>query len=273
MNRTAILLTFLCLTSLSIAQGWNPVGARSNALSGASVTLSDAWSSFHNVGAAAKVKSPSFGVYYDARFLQKELQNQALAAVIPLKKGAFTFGTQLFGYEQYRHSRTGFGYALQLSDKFSAGIQTNLHYLRLNSNYGATLKATAEAGFKAEISEKWSLGFAVTNIGRQVVSETQDRLSTLMRFGVNYKPSKVVTVLFEVEKDVNYPIVFKGALEYKPIPQFVVRGGAQNGPNSFAFGAGYVHKGITVDLGSKYHPVLGWTPNIGFNYQILKNEE
>ncbi len=272
MIRTTLLLLLFFIGYQVWSQGWNPVGARSNSLSGASVTLSDTWSAFHNVGAAAEIKEVSLGAYYDARFLQKELQNQAISAILPIKKGVFTFGTQLFGYEQYRHSRTGVGYALQLSDKFSAGIQTNLHYLRLNSNYGSTLTATAEAGFKAKLSEKWSFGFAVTNIGRQIVSVSEDRLTTLMRFGVNYSPSKVIQVLAEVEKDVNYPIVFKGAVEYHPVPSFFLRGGAQNGPNNFAFGLGYVNKGVCLDVGSKYHPILGWTPHIGFNYKIMRDE-
>lgn len=274
MKNCFLLATLLSLASGPIwSQGYNPVGARSNALSNASVTLDDVWAYHHNPGATASIKSFSAGVYYETRFLSKELQTQALAVAIPLKKGVITTGAQFFGYEQYRQSRFGVGYAMQLTERFAAGVQLNGQQLRLGNNYGATFNGTVEAGLIAKISEKWRLGASVMNIGRQRISTLEDRYSTVMRIGCQYLPSKRVLVLAEVEKDVMHPIAFKGAVEYQPLDVLFIRLGAQSGPTHFSFGFGYRKKGFAIDLGTKYHQVLGWSPMIGLNYQLEKHAE
>ncbi len=270
MTKALLLTAFFGLTNLVFSQGWNPVGARSNSLAGASVTLTDVWAVHQNPGAVAQVKSFSAGVYYDSRFLTKELQTQGLAIAAPLKKGVIMGGAQLFGYKEYKHTRVGLGYAMQLTDHFSAGIQANLQQLRFNENYGSVTSGTAEAGFLAKINEKWDIGFSVMNIGRQKIGGLEDRFNSVMRFGSSFSPSKQVKCIGEVQKDVIYPISFRGAIEYLPVESLVIRVGAQTGPTNFAFGIGYQTSSIQLDLGTKYHQQLGWSPCIGFNYILSK---
>lgn len=268
--RALLLTTFFGLTTLSFSQGWNPIGARSNSLSGASVTLNDVWAVHQNPGAVAQIQSFSAGIYYDTRFLTKELQTQAIAIASPLKKGVIMGGAQLFGYKEYRHTRVGLGYALQLTDHFSAGIQANVQQLQFNENYGSVISGTAEAGFLAKINEKWNIGFSITNIGRQRIAGLDDRFNSVMRFGTCFSPSKQVKCIGEVQKDIIYPISFRGALEYFPVEALAIRLGAQTGPSIFAFGIGYQKTNFQIDLGTKYHQQLGWTPCIGFNYSVSK---
>jgi len=270
MTKTLLLTLLLGISAISFSQGWNPVGARSNSLAGASVTLTDVWAVHQNPGAVAQVKSFSAGLYYDSRFLTKELQTQALAIAAPLKKGVIMGGAQLFGYKEYKHTRVGLGYAMQLTDHFSAGIQANLQQLRFNENYGSVTSGTAEAGFLAMINERWNIGFSITNIGRQKIAGLEDRFNSVMRFGSTFSPSKQVKCIGEVQKDILYPISFRGAIEYFPVEAIAVRIGAQTGPTNFAFGLGYQNASIQIDLGTKYHQQLGWSPCIGFNYILNK---
>lgn len=269
MQRSFILLLF-SLISLSgtFAQGWRPVGARSAGLANASVCLDDVWAFQHNPGALTSVKAFSAGVYYEARFLAKELQTQGLVAAIPLKKGVISAGGQFSGYEQYRQTRAGVGYALPLGEHISAGVQVNMQQLRFGGNYGSSVNATFEGGILATISEKWQLGASVLNIGRQKVLPLEDdRFTSVIRIGALYKPSSKVAIVAEVEKQVIHPMAFRAGLEYYPIESFVIRCGAQAGPTELALGLGYKKQQFRLDVGSKYHPVLGWTPNIGFTYQ------
>lgn len=268
-----LLLFFLCCTTFTaFGQGYHHVGARSNALAGTSVTLEDVWAYHHNPGALASIKSLAVGAYYDSRFLTKELQTQALAFAIPLKKGVLSTGAQFFGYEQYRQTRFGLGYSLQLTERFSAGVQLNGQQLRLANNYGSSFNGTVEAGLMAKITEKWKIGASVMNLGRQRISSLDDRFTSVMRIGAYYQPSKKIITLFEVEKEVIHPIAFKGAIEYRIVEPLFIRLGAQSGPSNFAFGFGYQKKGIQLDLGTRYHQVLGWTPNVGITYQVPQNE-
>ena len=267
-----LLLTFTSICFTSYSQGWKPVGARSASLAGASVCLDDVWAFHHNPGALAAIKAFSAGAYYETRFLSRELQTQAIAVAVPLKKGVLSAGAQLYGYEQYRQTRAGAGYSMGLGEHFSAGVQINLQHLRMAGNYGSSANATFEAGILAAITEKWKLGVSVMNIGRQQIASLDDRFTSVLRIGSFYAPSKKVNVLFEVEKQVIHPASFKGALEYLPSEHFVMRFGAHSGPAEFSFGLGYRNKGIFLDAGTQYHPVLGWTPNFGLTYQFRGDE-
>lgn len=250
-----------------------PIGARANALANTSVTLNDCWSYFHNPGVFPTKKSVHVGAFYQTRFLAKEVQQQAIVGVIPVKKGAFSVGAQFYGYEQFRFSRIGMGYALALSDNISFGIQGNLNQLRLGGNYGSTLKGTIEAGFLATLSSKWKMGMSVFNIGRQTIWKTGDRYGTTMKLGASYEPSKKVKTLFELEKQVLYPMNAKCAFEYFPNESFAFRLGTQTQPFLFAFGFSYLKNKLQIDLSSQFHPYLGWTPGIGFNYQFKHHEK
>lgn len=269
------LLFFLLLTTVKSLYGQVvlPVGARANALANTSVTLNDCWSYFHNPGVVPMKNSVQVGVFYQTRFLAKEVQQQALAGVIPVKKGAFSVGAQFYGYEQFRFSRIGMGYALALSDNISFGVQGNLNQLRLGGNYGSTLKGTIEAGFLATLSPKWKMGMSVFNIGRQTIWNNGDRYGTTMKLGASYEPSKKVKTLFELEKQVLYPMNAKCAFEYFPNESFAFRLGTQTQPFLFAFGFSYLKNKLQIDLSSQFHPYLGWTPGIGFNYQFKQHEK
>lgn len=268
-----LLLLFTHSFHVAFGQGWNPVGSRAVSLANTSVCIDDVWAYHHNPGAAASIKTISFGAYYETRFLTKELQTQALAVAIPLKVGVISVGGQFYGYQQYRNTRAGVGYSMKFTDFLQAGVQGNVQTLRLGGNYGSTVSGTVEAGILAKISEKWSIGVSVMNIGRQRINPVSDRFATIMRGGCQYKPSKKVSIFAEVEKQIITKICFKGAVEYQPVQALYIRFGAQSAPMEFALGIGYKVSGVSIDLGSKYHQTLGWSPNFGLNYQFKEHAE
>jgi hypothetical protein len=273
MRLLLLLLLLYTHSFFSFGQGWNPVGSRAVSLSNASVCLDDVWGYHHNPGATASIKTISIGAYYETRFLTKELQNQSLAVAIPLKVGVISAGGQFFGYQQYRNTRAGLGYSMKFTDFLQVGVQGNIQTLRLGGNYGSTISGTVEAGILAKISEKWSVGVSVMNIGRQRIHPVTDRFTTVMRGGCHYRPSKKVSIFAEVEKQVITKISFKGAVEYQPVQSLYIRFGAQSAPMEFALGLGYKVSGFSIDLGSKYHQTLGWSPNFGLNYQFKEHEK
>jgi hypothetical protein len=273
MKKLLVLIFVLVLSLEFQAQGWRPIGARSSGLSNASVGISDVWSYYNNPAATAELTQMEVGAFYETRFLSKELQTQALAFALPIKKGVFSVGAFTYGYEQYRATRGGLGYALKLSDNFYLGAQANLNQLRFNSNYGSSLSATAEVGLLAKISEKWMLGLSAMNIGSQKISSTEERFTSVLRAGFRFKVSEKVLILGEIEKQVIHPFSFKTGVEYLPIEHLFIRLGAQSGPASFSFGFGYKKKQFAIDLSTNYHQILGWSPSFGLNYQFKKNEK
>jgi hypothetical protein len=274
MIRYSLLLLIPTYSSIqALGQGWNPVGSRAVSLANTSVCLDDVWAYHHNPGATASIKTISIGAYYETRFLTKELQTQALAVAIPLKVGVLSAGAQFFGYQQYRNTRAGLGYSMKFTDFLQLGIQGNVQALRLGGNYGSTVSGTIEAGILTKISKKWNVGISVMNIGRQRINPISDRFATVLRGGCQYKPSKKVSIFAEVEKQVITKISFKAAVEYQVIDALSLRLGAHSGPMELAFGLGYKVSGFSIDLGSKYHQILGWSPNFGLNYQFKEHVE
>lgn len=268
------LLTGLLYSACIFSQGWLPVGARSNSLANASVTIADVWAYHHNPGALAELKQASVGVSYENRFLLKEFQSQGIAYAQPLKVGVLSIGAQFYGYRQFRTQRIGAGYSLKLAERFFAGVQLNYQGLQLNENYGNRHSVTAEAGLQALLTDNWRLGVSVTNIGRAKLSEFQDeRFMTNFRLGMSYLLSDKVLFLLEGSKTIVNKAKVKAAVEYQAVKNFYVRAGVSSAPVEFSFGLGYKWKVIALDAGSSYHQLLGWSPHFSLTYTANKKKE
>jgi len=252
------------------AQGWLPMGSRSQSIANASVALSDLWSYHHNPAATSEVEKFGVGLSYENRFLLKELQSQGLVVVVPLKKGTLSSGAQSYGFSNYRTYRLGMGYSMNLSEYLSAGVQLNYHLINLTQDYGTHQTVTAEIGLLGKINQDWQIGFSVFNLTRNKLSEyMEDRYTSLFRLGTIYKVSSLVTLFGEVEKHVDYPLRGKFGVEYEALSQFYVRAGFATNPTELTFGLGYKFiNSIMLDIGSAYHQQLGWSPNFSLSYQL-----
>lgn len=260
---------FILFVSKLFSQGFLPVGARSNSIANASIALSDCWSYYHNPGALGVINKSEIGVSYSNRFLLKELQNQGLVYVQPIKKGVLSFGVQFFGLDVYRGSRIGGGYSLKLSDKLFSGVQLNYQRLQLSSNYGVKNSVTAEAGIYYMLNDQWRIGVSIFNLGRAKLSSFEnERVSTIMRLGTVYQISKKVLFALEIDKNVNYLPRLKGGIEYIPVKNVYLRGGIATQPIEFTFGLGSIFKSFQLDIGSSYQQVLGWSPHFSLCYKL-----
>jgi len=267
-------LLFLFHVQIIHAQGYLPMGARSNSLANASVTLPDAWAFHNNPGALGEVKTMSIGLSYENRFLLKQLQTQGVVYAQPLKVGVISVGAQFYGYNQFRTQRIGAGYSMKLAKFLFAGVQLNYQGVTLNENYGSHHSISAEAGVQALISEKWRIGVSVYNIGRAKLSAFEnDRYTTVMRLGTSYTISDKVIIMAEAMKHVDHKIDFKGAVEYQAFKNFFLRVGAASAPVEFTFGFGYKWKVLQVDVGTGYNQQLGWSPNFSLTYIANKKND
>lgn len=267
-----LLIAIIALLLLShfgtFAQGYYAIGARSNALVNASVTLADVWAYHHNPGALGELKETSVGVSYENRFLVKELQSQGIAFAQPLKVGVISVGGQFFGNKNYRAQRVGVGYALKISKHFFAGVQINYQGIQLGENYGNRNTVTGEAGIIAYITSDLKVGASVTNLSRtRLASYAKERFQTTLRLGASYNLSNKVLFIIEAEKAIDYKLEGRFAIEYSPIKQLFVRAGVAVNPTIFGIGFGYAFKYIQLDFGSNFHPTLGWSPNISLTYK------
>lgn len=266
------ILTILLVTYsiLSFAGNENLLGgARSAGLANASVTLSDGWSLIHNQAGLGRLEKMQAGLFYENRFALKQLGHYGAVFAVPTESGTFGFTASSFGYSLYRESKFGMAYGRKLGEKISAGIQIDYLSVAFGDIYGNNATIAGEIGVQAELTDELSIGAHIYNVGRAEFAEfNNERIPTIIRFGLQYTFSEKVFTTLEMEKDIDFSPVFKGGFEYRVVDAFYLRAGVSTNPALSALGFGYQYKGLRFDFAGTFHSVLGFTPQWSLVYQF-----
>jgi len=276
-KKSILLAALLYLSGFAYAGGDNhSLSARSAAMGGAGVTLSDLWSVHNNQAGLAGIEYITSGIYYENRFGLKELSVKAGALAIPLPgagKNVLGLSMSYYGYSSYNDSKIGLAYGKKLGDKYSLGIQ--LDYLQTNiaNNYGNHSAFAAEVGFQAELLDNLNMGVHIFNPTRTKMldyniqdEERTEYIPTIMRFGLSYSFSDKVLITAETEKDVYFRQIFKAGVEYRPMEILYLRGGIASDPIYNTFGFGLNLKNFILDFAASKHQVLAYTTQISIAY-------
>lgn len=249
------------------------VGARASALGNHTSAISDVFSVSNNQAGIGFLNQFAFGVSARNKFLVKELTVADAAGVFPTKSGVFGLGIHYSGTNLFSERKVGIAFAKSFAERFSFGLQFD--YLNISiSEYGNKNLFTFEAGLQYYLlPEKLLIGAHVNNPLRLTVDdETDEKLPTVMRFGLNYSPSKKLMLLAEVEKDLDYSPVYKLGIEYRPVEKLSLRGGFNANPFQGAFGIGLNLKKLTIEVASLFHPTLGVSPHLSLAYAFGKKK-
>ncbi len=266
---TFILLIFIQGTFLYGQNGIAAsLGGRSIGLGGTSVVYENSNSIFSNQAGLAAVKKMTFAINSEQRFLLNEIRAVSAAAAFPIgKNGTFGLGVQYFGFKAYNEQRISLGYGKKLGDKFSLGAS----FIWSNTvipEYGNKGTFTFDIGLMAHISSKVSLGAHIFNPLRVRLTEAES-LPSIIKIGLLYRPSKVVRIIAEVEKDIQFGVRTRWGTEYDVLNQLVLRFGLTTQPTEFSFGFGYkIKKKLIIDVGASYHQILGITPALSVTYKF-----
>lgn len=264
-----LLFSLALLISFACSAGDNPpLGARSMGMAGCGTALhADVWGVQNNQASLAELESMQFGIFYESRFLMSELGMKAFAGGMPTKFGSFGLNVNSFGYSLYGETKAGLAYARKLGERFSMGVQLDYFNTRLGENYGSTSAVGGEIGILAEPVKNLTVGLHLFNPTRARLSGSGDeRIPTIMRFGMSYKFSEQVFIIAEAEKDIDYKATWRAGVEYRPLPAFYIRAGAASNPNLVSMGFGVIMKKFRLDVASSFHSVLGFSPSLGLQY-------
>jgi hypothetical protein len=256
----------------------NPLGSRSAGMGNTTVVLSDLWSVNNNQAGLAVFNHTAAGVYYENRFLVKELSLKSFCFAIPTHSGNFGVSFNSFGYSGYNQLKAGLAYGRKFSKVFSAGVQ--LDYLRTHiaENYGNQDAFTFEVGIRTELTKQVTLAAHVFNpIRVKIQSETNDRVPAVFKLAIAYQVSEKLLVAVETEKNSDFKPLIRGGMEYRIIDKAALRIGYSTLPSTsgsdnfsiasvFSFGFGLNIRKLILDLSSSYHQTLGWSPTVSFIY-------
>ncbi|HEY6950792.1 MAG TPA: hypothetical protein VI758_00210 [Bacteroidota bacterium] len=258
-------LAFLILIPFVILRAGenNGRGTKAIATANAFVAVADnPWAVSYNAAGLIQIRSPEFSAFYiPQQFGLPELKTTSLAAAFPIFGGSTGIIVEQFGFELYRTIDFELGYGIALNKRFSVGATFNLERESIKG-YGASSNITVDVGLLGKPFDNLAIGFAMNNLTAARAGRGRERLPQVVHFGVRYTPFADFFLSSELEKDVDFPLVFKAGIEERFFDFLDMRFGASNNPDKICAGFA-VHYGMFEFGYAGYsHTDLGWTHQI-----------
>ncbi len=266
MNKLLILSFALLLTLPLFGQNGSPVynGGRTLGMGNTGVVNRDLTSVYSNQAGLAYLTSMQAGVFGSRRFMIADINSVGAAFAYPTKSGTFGIDVNYFGFEGFNQQSIGLNYGRKLFDKLAIGGKALVNTTAI-PEYGNTSTFTFALGFYSRLLDKVHLAGHVFNPIRMDIAPNEP-MTTSLRIGLTYFPSKKTTLNLEAEQDLEYDMRIKAGMEYQLIEQLYLRLGVQTEPVQIAFGIGFELEQLKIDVASQYHQVLGFTPGISVIY-------
>ena len=273
------------------AQGNGPGvrGARAAALGNASVALAgEVWSLGNNVAGLGEIQRPTVGFYAENRYFSPALNVGALTVALPLgrsqaaadaaapegaavpapaartwaRHGVVAFEAQRFGGVLYNETRLGAGYGYRFG-QISLGGRVDMLQVSIEG-LGSRRVLLGTLGGQIEIvPQRLSFGASLYNISQTKLASYQDeRVPTVLKAGLAYRPSAQVLLLVETEKDVEREANFKAGLEYRPVPVLAVRLGLASLTEQASAGIGVQAGAFQIDYAAAFQQALGFSQHL-----------
>ena len=265
------ILTAFFLLGLSVSAYPQNTGARSDALGGAYLGLSDLFSAANNQALLPKIRKVQAGIFFQNRFLLKNLNTGAFAVALPLGKGTSALYYRNYGYSLYRENQIGLAYALPFGPDFSMGIAINFRSLQLGEGLGSETAFYPDIGLNYQISKLFSLGFQLKNITlAEKAAQLNERWPVVGSFGFNYMPNPKLLLLAQGNVFASRPFELNAGGEYSVSDLFSLRMGFTTNPSRASLGFGIKIRSFQIDLTSSYQAMLGFVPSLNI---IFINEK
>lgn len=239
-------------------------GARSLALSHASVSFSDLWSVFHNQAGLASIKGVNAGAFFQSEFGIRQLSLAAGAVTLSAGEGTFGLSFYRFGPGSYHEDKLGIAYSRTFSKSVRAGIQLDYFSILFPENDQPKGFATFEAGLICVPSSNVNIGIHVFNPLSAGIEWTEGKqnMPLIIRAGGHWSFNEALLLAMEAETELHNPVVVKSGVEFKPAGNFVLRAGVSGKPVKYTAGMGFITDVFAADIGFGYHGNLGITPSV-----------
>ncbi len=245
-------------------------GARALALGRATVALEgDVWG-HHNPASWATLPGRAGAAFASQAFGLSELRLGAVAVAEPTRYGTLAATARTYGFEDFRETVFGLGFArsfpVSASRFVHAGLKVGYTSVSIPT-FGSAGALGLSLGAMTEVLPGLDFGFHAYNLNRPEITET-DPLRRGLEVGVAYQPAEQALVLIGVDKEVDFPVSFRGGLEVQPVEVLFLRTGFTTEPVRFSAGVGVSTGILRADVAAERHEVIGWTPSFGFGVQF-----
>jgi hypothetical protein len=253
-------------------------GARAAALSNASAALSgEVWAIGNNVAGLGSLNAPTVGFYAENRYFSAALNVAALAVALPIgpvtpgatlaqpaqaRNGVVGLEVQRFGGSLYNETRAGLGYGYRFG-LISLGARVDMLQVSIEGLGSRRVVLGSLGGQMELLPNKLAIGVSLYKLNQAKLADYQDeRVPTILKAGLAYRPSAQVLLLAETEKDVERDANFKAGLEYRPVPILAARLGLASLTEQVSAGLGLQAKSLDLSYAAAYQQ------NLGFSHQL-----
>jgi len=261
---------FLVIPCAAMAQqGDYSMGARSSALGGTQVALTDQYSVFNNPGMVASLQKSAILFSVKNLYAMEGLYAFGAAYNHQYRQGAFMISLYRFGDQLFSEHKIGLGYSHGI--RFvSLGIQVNYLQHAIES-IGSSGSLVIEAGGMARIFPEITLGAYVFNpIRAEMRGYSSESVPVVMKVGLAYQPDEKTLLICEAERDLNTPTLIKVGMEYILKEKLPLRTGVVFNPSRISVGFGIYLKKFELDYSAEMDPELGMTNQFSITYLIEK---
>lgn len=249
-------------------------GGRSAAMANASVALWDFWALQNNQAGLAFIQRPAAGLFYENRFMLRELSFNQAGCAIPSSYGTVGLSVSYFGFRLYNETKIGLAYARAWGENFATSIQLDYLHIGLGDIYGSKGVPTFEIGLLSKLTPRITLGAHVFNpVHSKLMKYNDERLPVTFRSGLAWQIDQAIVLCSEIHYETqSRPDVRFGA-EYLVAKNIFVRGGLSTNPDSYTFGCGFVIlDNLKADFAASIHSILGFSPHISLIYEFGKKQ-
>jgi hypothetical protein len=231
-------------------------------MGGASITLSDRWAAFNNIAGIAEVRQSGAGFGFIHAFGLAAWNTSYAVIQSPIRKGAAALTVERWGDATFSRTLIGAGFAHKIN-YVSLGGQLVLHQTAI-AEVGILHRVLINFGGIAQIIPELVFAAHITNMNQAKVADFRDeRLPTVLKAGLSYRPGKRFMVNAETVKDVDLPALFRFGAEYALVEDVLfARVGALTEPSLSSFGVGFCHKVWRIDYGVQFQTRLGFAHHL-----------
>ncbi|MEP1305313.1 MAG: hypothetical protein ABJK11_04575 [Balneola sp.] len=224
------------------------------------------WAIFSNP-ATMNSKKTILSFYSLRNYGFKELTDIAALGSIPTSYGTAAFGFHRYGGDLFNETRVRVGYANSWNNlKFGAVL--NYNHISQPSPYGSGFALGIDLGIAAELTDGLWLGAKTTNLNQPEYNfeAENESLSRELVLGLSYDLDQNALFLFDIVKDVQFPVAYRGGVEVNIIENLKGRVGISTEPNTYSFGLGYSAQLWEVNIAFQRHEAIGYSPGIDLNF-------
>ncbi|WP_289053339.1 hypothetical protein [Carboxylicivirga marina] len=264
-----LIVALLSLTLKLHGQSLGYSGPVSSSLAYVKVFDDSHWASLNNVANQAHVKSLSVGAAYQMRFNLSELSSRAATAIVPSRFGSFSGLAMQSGFSKSNYNRYAVAYSRLFGNSISAGFQFNyMNHQMQSADRADAFYSAFGLGFKT--TESIKVGVYIQNPEQSKLSYQDEAyaLPTFFNGAIKYSIPHKFFAIFELEKELEYDVVYKTAIQFSFNDKLFVRGGVRGKPVEITFGGGFQLVGLSIDVGFSHHQQLGMTSGAGLAYSF-----